>query len=254
MRKQKARSAPGGRVYRRSSSHVDERSFQVVVEESDLWITVRAAAPAHLPELALQRVRELRAQLKAWMLIEPDFAHSLEPVAVPVHAPEIVRRMCAATALMGVGPMAAVAGAVAALTAETLLPWSAECIVENGGDCMLHSTKDRLVGVLRAPSQGVELGLVLKAEDFPLSLCASSAVIGHSLSLGQGELAVVRGKDAFLADAAATALCNMLKKPEDLERATDFAASFADKGVDGVLLQCCGHIGIWGAMELAALE
>lgn len=252
-----SRAAPPSffRGYRRASAHAGERSFQVVVEESDLWITVGGVddnAPL-LEEIALGRVRELRARIRAWMLLDPAFAESLTPVAVPAHAHEIIRRMCAAAKVMGVGPMAAVAGAVAALTAEALLPWCRECIVENGGDSMLHSSRDRVVALLADPQGRATLGLRLPAEAFPVSLCASSGRFGHSLSFGNGDLAVVRSKDPFLADAAATAFCNMLKNPEDAGAVAEHASTFHSAGVDGVFLQCGESMGIWGDMELVAL-
>jgi ApbE superfamily uncharacterized protein (UPF0280 family) len=154
---------------------------------------------------------------------------------------------------MNVGPMATVAGAVAALVAGELIRFTPDCLVENGGDSMLHSTRERLVGLLSYPQDGVVIGLRLRPEDFPLSLCASSSFIGHSFSFGCGDLAVVRSRDAFVADAAATAFCNMLQGPNDAGRVAEYAADFAHAGVDGVFLQCCGQIGVWGNMELEAL-
>lgn len=240
------------RGYRPHAAREGESSFQVVLEESDLWITAgRAAVGApDLREASLAKVRELRGQIRAWTLLDPAFAESLAPVAVPGHAPEVVRRMADAARIMGVGPMAAVAGGIAALTAEALLPWCRECLVENGGDAMLHSTRERVVGLLADPEGKPSLGLRIPAEEFPLSLCASSARFGHSLSLGSGDLAVVRSRDAFLADAAATAFCNMLKSPRDAGMVAEYASSFADAGIDGVFLQCGENVGVWGAMEL----
>ena len=238
------------RFYRQLSSHAGERSFQLVVEQSDLWITLSEDCPGDTESLALRRVNEIRAQIRAWMLLNPEFGTSMLPVPVPLHAPEMIRRMSAASALVNVGPMATVAGAVAALVAEELVRFSPDCLVENGGDCMLHSTRERVVGLMPDPEGGVIIGLRLRPEDFPLSLCASSSSIGHSFSFGRGELAVVRARDAFVADAAATAFCNMLQEPDDVGRVAEYAAGFAHAGVDGVFLQCRGRIGIWGSMEL----
>lgn len=247
-------AAGSGRFYRRASPHADECSFQIVVEQSDLWITVgKNAHCAELRAIAFDRVQEVRARISAWIHLMPDFAASLTPVATPDHAPEVIRRMSRAAGIMGVGPMATVAGAVAMLTAEALLPYSPDCLVENGGDSMLHSTRDRIVALLPDPANTAVLGLRIPAADFPLSLCSSSATFGHSLSFGKGELAVVRARDAFLADAAATAFCNMLQEPEDAGRVAELAADYAAQGIDGVFVQCQGSIGIWGAMELVAL-
>ena len=244
---------PHERAYRRTSSHRDERSFQIVVEQTDLWVTVRADSPNLMETLALDSVNRLRGQIEAWMGLDPSFGPSLKPLPVPADGPEIIRRMCAAAAIMNVGPMACVAGGIAALTAKALLPYSPDCLVENGGDSMLHSTRERTVALLVEPGKKSELGLRFHAHDFPLSLCASSAKFGHSLSLGNGELAVVRSGDAFLADAAATAFCNMLQGPQDLEKTADRARELESEGIEGVFLQCSGRIAVWGNVELTAL-
>ncbi len=253
-RKDSIPSAPGfSRSYRRQSAHADEMSFQIVVEQTDLWITVRRAAGVDFAREALERVNFLRRQIRNWMLIDPAFGPSFSPLAVADHAPEIVRRMGEACARMGVGPMAAVAGAVASMTADHLLRFSSEVIVENGGDVMLHSTRDRVVALLPDPGQGAVLGLRISAGEFPVSVCSSSSTIGHSLSFGKGELAAVRARDAFLADAAATAFCNRLQKPEDVRRVLEEAAALPDAPIEGLFLQCGEAVGVWGNMELVAL-
>lgn len=248
--------AAGARWYRSPAAHEGESSFQVVISESDLWITVRRDCAAQAASLARELVLEARTRIAAWMQLDPAFGPSLIPHAVPDHAPKIVRRMARAGSIMGVGPMAAVAGAVAEHTARGLVALSPDCLVENGGDSMLFSTKERLVGLLSDPSGRALLGLRLEAGAFPLSICASSGRFGHSLSFGVGDLAVARAKDACLADAAATALCNRLRGPGDAAKCADYAASFKNAdlgGLEGVFLQCCGEIAIWGNMELVTL-
>lgn len=226
-----------------------ETVFQVVVEETDL----RVLALRHLAAPMLDEVTRLRGQLKAWIALHPEFRTSLVPVDVPDSAPDIVRRMAEAAARVGVGPFAAVAGAVAQAVAQAFVAQSSELIVENGGDIYMFSQKERVVGLLSDPSGGPGIGVLIAAEDFPVSLCASSATIGHSLSLGKGDLAVVRARDGSLADAAATALGNRLRAAEDIEAALAWAESLAGQGVEGAFVQCAGRIGLWGRMELAAL-
>jgi ApbE superfamily uncharacterized protein (UPF0280 family) len=224
----------------------NEHTFQVVVEETDLRVT--CAEDFSLPMLEL--VTELRGQLKAWIRLQPEFRTSLAPVSVPTNAPEIVRRMAAGAALAGVGPFAAVAGAVAHMVAESFAGRSPDLIVENGGDIYMYSRRERIVGLLPDP-EGELIGVRVLPADCPVSLCASSASIGPSLSLGNGDLAVVRAADGALADACATALCNMLREAKDVERAVRRAQSMQHMGVQGVFLQCAERIGLWGNMELA---
>ena len=228
-----------------------ERRFQVLVEESDLHITIpdNGCVDACI-SAASAEVRQLRGQLRNWIVLYPEFRSSLDPLPLPPAAPDIVRRMYAAAAVAGVGPFAAVAGAIAQMVAEDLTVRFAlgDVIVENGGDLYLFSSQDRVVGLLPEPASGVIIGVGFAARTFPLSLCASSGRIGPSLSFGRGELAVVRAKDAALADAAATAFGNMLRTAADVQRVVDRAT--VTPGIDGVFAQCDGSVGLWG-MELA---
>jgi ApbE superfamily uncharacterized protein (UPF0280 family) len=136
------------------------------------------------------------------------------------------------------------------MVAESFAGRSPDLIVENGGDIYIYSRRERFVGLLPDP-RGEPVRVRIAPEDCPVSLCASSAYIGHSLSLGKGDLAVVRATDGALADACATMLCNMLREAKDVERAARRAESMQKTGVQGVFLQCADRIGIWGKMELA---
>ena len=110
------------------------------------------------------------------------------------------------------------------------------------------------MGLLPDPESGVLIGLNVAASACPLALCASSATIGHSLSFGQGELVLVRSLDGALADALATALCNRLQGPGDVKAVVGYARRFVKHGLTGIFAQCGGAIGVWGDMELTAVE
>ncbi len=224
-----------------------EKSFQLVLDESDLYII----AEHNFASSMLTTLGKLRADIKSWLTLCPEFYTSLSPLPEPENAPEIIKRMYEGSKKAGVGPFAAVAGTISQMLAELHVHESPNIIVENGGDIYMYSQVPRIVAMLSDPSGGPSLGLQLKAEDFPLALCASSATIGHSLSLGNGELAVVRAKDAALADSVATALGNRLRGAKSVEVALDFAQSI--EGVDGVFVQCNESIGVWGKMELTHL-
>ncbi len=166
---------------------------------------------------------------------------------------ELIRRMYAGSELLGVGPMAAVAGAVAQGMAEAFVGRSPELLVENGGDIYIYSSRPRQIGLLPDPEKGVLIGLALPASVFPCSVCSSSATIGHSLSFGRGELATVVARDAAVADAAATAFCNRLRKAGDINRVLEQAKSLQKHGLTGVFLQCGGSMGLWGDFELSVM-
>jgi ApbE superfamily uncharacterized protein (UPF0280 family) len=232
-----------------------ETAFQIMSGETDLLIV----ADADYSQPALETVRILRGTLQSWILLYPEFASSLIPLQPPVplkKIPEIVRRMYMGSEHCAVGPMAAVAGITAEITARELAKKSSDIIVENGGDNFIFSTKERLIALLAEPESGVKIGTKIPAEDFPLSICSSSATVGHSLSLGHGDIVTVRGKCGATTDAAATRLCNMLKTAGDLQHVLDEAQRIAEKTelIDGIFAQCGEHIAAWGKMELTAIE
>ena len=236
------------RTYR-AAQQPDLVSFQIVIEETDLWV----AARRDLSEPMADLVRGLRGQIRAYAAVHPEFLTSLTPLEAEDRAPEIIRRMCRAGSLTGVGPMAAVAGTVAQMTAERFSAQSPDLLVENGGDTYLLSTRDRHIGILNMPGEDMRLCVPVRAEEFPCSFCASSATIGHSLSFGKADLVVTRSRDASLADAAATALANALTGAAAMNATLDLARSWEDIGLEGVFTQCEGKVGVWGKMELAVL-
>lgn len=246
------KTAYTARSYRAASSRENEKTFQALIEESDLWITCLRDTPADLPERVMRKLREIRATLKGWMRLKPEFGPSLVPVEVPENAPEIIRGMAQAGQRFNVGPMAAVAGAVAEALAREFMAESSEFLVENGGDIFMASSRERTVALLPDPENGISLGIRIDASLFPLAVCSSSSTIGHSLSFGCGELATVLAKDASLADAAATSLCNRLRGKGDVEKVMEIAGK--DPDILGVFAQCGQEVGLWGDIELVTLN
>ncbi len=220
-----------------------------MVAETDLWVL---AEHDYSRELSAY-VAGLRGELEAYIALFPDFQHSLVPVPVADNAPEIARRMACGAKLAGVGPFAAVAGVIAQLTAEAFAQRSPEIVVENGGDIYICGKRDRVVGLLPDPENEIVLGLALKGAALPMAVCSSSAKIGHSLSFGQGDLVTVLAPDGAFADAAATALCNMLQKPQDVSLVIEQAKTWRRHGLCGVFAQCGDKLGVWGDFELQAL-
>jgi len=227
-----------------------EIRFQVAVEQTDLLIV----AEVDLQDEIASFVSQVRGDIKTWIMFHPEFAESLVPVVVPDDAPEIIRAMAAAGQACDVGPMAAVAGAVAQAVGDHFVSQSPNILVENGGDTYLHSTRERVVALLSEPDSGASVGLRLEEGGFPTAVCASSGTIGHSLSLGTGDLVAVRASDGRLADAAATALCNMLQGEADMDRVLKRAREFSAHGLQGVFAQYDQKVAAWGDLELVALD
>ena len=224
-------------------------SFQTRYRETDLWI--RARRP--LEEEALAAVLNCRSQLEEYIAQHPGFLPSLVPLPEDPFAPPLVRRMLEASRAAGVGPMASVAGAIAQEVALSLKPQSPAILIENGGDCYLDLQEDIKVGIFAGPDSPFtgKLGLHFTADRSPLGICTSSGTIGHSLSFGKADAVTVVSQDAALADAAATALGNLVQTPRDVNKALDLALTIP--GVEGALIIIEDKIGLWGNLELVSL-
>jgi hypothetical protein len=177
----------------------------------------------------------------------------LKPLAVEDNAPAIVKEMAEAAAKVGVGPMAAVAGAIAERVGKELLPMSAEVIVENGGDIFLKISKERRIGIFAGKSVLTQkVAFVVQPGETPLGVCTSSGTVGHSLSFGKADAVVVFSPSTSLADAAATAICNIVQTASDIPQAIEFAQGV--KGLKGVAIIKGDKIGLWGQIKLASVE
>lgn len=233
------------RTYRHWIEGKDLIPFEVTVKETDLYI--RAAA--NLQRKAHRLVLKYRYQLEGYIKRHPAFLTSLEPLPVPEYAPAIVKQMAETAQKAGVGPMAAVAGAIAEYVGRELLDFSPEIIMENGGDIYLKILHKRTVGIYAgdSPLTG-KIGLDIDARDTPLGICTSSGTVGHSLSYGKADAVVVLSASAALADAAATAIGNRVKQSGDIDAAIEFGRSI--DGLKGIVIVVGKSVGAWGDVKL----
>jgi hypothetical protein len=193
------------------------------------------AEEAFIP-IADQEIRCQREALEAYVHDHPDFLHALNPIPIDKDAPEIIRRMAEAAALVGVGPMAAVAGAISEFALRAMIrAGSKHAIVANGGDIAMLLDNPAIVGIFTGPARIRNLGLKFMPDPRIIGICTSSGTVGHSLSFGYADAAIVISRDVCLADAAATALGNAakIKEPSSLEQAIDTAWV---PGIEGMLL------------------
>lgn len=237
------------RFYRFWSKDTDLVSFKVVVKETDLYIR----AQRNLRKKALDAVLKQRALLEGYIERHPDFLKALTPFPVGSDAPQIVREMSEAATKVGVGPMAAVAGAIAEVVGKELLNFSSEVIVENGGDIFLRLKKKRRVGIYsgNSPLSG-KLALEIGPKDTPLGVCTSSGTVGHSLSFGKADAAIVLSPCASLADAAATAVGNLVQTADDMPRAIEFVRGV--EGITGIAIIVGDKMAAWGKVNLVPME
>jgi len=237
------------RFYRNRMKAEDLEYFQVLEFETDLFLGVDGSAMnSILPQMVCNNVRQLRQSIVRYNENHPDFISGLIPLALDKHAIPIVRDMLEAGKKTEVGPMAAVAGAVSKYVGQILAPFSKEIIVENGGDLLIKTQKIRRVALYTGNPEFTDIGLMIKPRENPLGVCTSSGTMGHSLSFGKADTVTVISEDIPLADAAATALGNRIKTPEDIVRGLDWIKTIP--GILGALIIIEDQLGAWGEIEL----
>lgn len=235
----------GTRAYQDWIDVHDLRAFRVAVQETKLLIL----ASEDLREYATQQVQEARRQIETYIAEHPEFQASFEPIAVDPQAPEMVQKMASAAQVAGVGPFAAVAGAVAEHVGQALLAYSDDVIVENGGDVFVAGQRDRTFGLYagQSPLTG-KLGLRITAAQMPCGVCTSSGSVGPSVSYGRADAATVIAASTILADACATALGNLVTRADDVAMGINVVKKFP--GIAGAVVIVERHVGAWGDVEL----
>ncbi len=226
--------------------------FLVKYKETDLCIGINRKCwhPA-IPGYARRFVHDLRMEMDNWILRNPGYAHSLLPYAVGPEAPAIFQEMSAAAQKSGIGPMSAVAGAVAQKTGKALQAKFdlTEVMIENGGDIYADIAEDMDIAVFAgdSPLSG-KTGLHLEAGQSPLGICTSSGTVGPSLSFGKADAVMVICKDTLLADSYATAFANLIQTAEDIPACIEKARACND--ILAAIAIKDDKIGICGQFEL----
>lgn len=224
-------------------------TFEVVIEETDLLVMATKDLTNEVTKLVLK----IRGELKKYIETDPYFKETLIPYQISHNAPKIVKEMAKAASVVGVGPMAAVAGAIAEYIGQGLLKYSKEVIVENGGDIFIKSLKKRNIAIYAGTSPlSNKIAIQIKPKDTPLGICTSSGTVGHSLSFGKADAAVAIAISTSLADAAATQIGNLVNTHKDIEPAIEWAKTI--HGLLAVIIIKDDKMGIWGDVKIEVVS
>lgn len=194
--------------------------------------------------VAREAMLRARADLESYISSDPFFQVTYEPVSVPADAPLVVRRMADAGRDAGVGPMAAVAAAIAWAGAEAMRENGASFgLVDNGGDIAVFSDRTLRIGIHAgsAPSSD-RYAFLLPPQEEIYGICTSSATVGPSVSFGICDAVVCFSRNPAAADAWATSLCNRIT-PEMFP-----APIPPSSALDGVYAVAGDWTGSWGAL------
>jgi ApbE superfamily uncharacterized protein (UPF0280 family) len=218
----------------------------VSYKESDLFIL----AAGDVQDEAMGFLIDARNDLEDYIKKDEKFLTTLEPHEPLLNCPLLVKEMASAASLFGVGPMAAVAGAVSDYVGGRLARKRGEIIVENGGDiyaCLRRSVVFSLYAGPSSPFTG-KIKFSLNLNGGSKGICTSSGTVGHSYSEGLADAVCVVCDTAALADAAATSLCNQVKNKNDVDRVIEIAQSY--DLIRAVLIAIEDRLGIWGEIEI----
>jgi ApbE superfamily uncharacterized protein (UPF0280 family) len=197
-------------------------------------------------QTAIESIKRNRQQLELYVRANPKFLFTLKPIAAP-EKPLVAKLMAVAAQKASVGPMAAVAGALADLAVKDMKREGCEvAVVEDGGEISAVSNRSIDVAVA-AGEEPLSKRFGFRLTEFPIGIATSSGRFSHALSFGDAEAVVVFCKDAILADAAATAVGNVVKG-EDAQVGIRVGINrgLSIDGVEGVFILFKGQVGTAG--------
>ena len=200
-----------------------------------------------------------RKELENYVLKDKQFLKSFSPVNVKTDL-RIINIMAEVAWVCDVGPMAAVAGALADLILAAMKKQNETgnnefipakiALVENGGEIMIDSIKSMKIALFAGDNElNLNLGFLIEKKDSPIGIGTSSATVGHAFSFGQADAVTVFARNAALADAAATRVANNVKG-EDIEASIKKGLDIADDldGVRGAFISRENKVGQTGKL------
>ncbi|MCW4023843.1 MAG: UPF0280 family protein [Candidatus Bathyarchaeota archaeon] len=196
-------------------------------------------------DIAKESIKRNYQELENYVKSHPKFQHTLKPLPIP-KAPLVARLMAQAAQKADVGPMAAVAGVIADLAVHDMI--QAGCgvaVVEDGGEISAQSNIPVDVAVAMG-NEPLSRRFGFRLTEFPFGLATSSGRFSHALSFGDAEAAIIFCKDAGLADAAATAVGNVVKGDVATAIKAGIEWALAIEGVEGVMIIFQGQVGTAG--------
>jgi len=197
-------------------------------------------------QVAVESIKRNRQELEIYVRANPKFFYTLTPIPAP-EKPLVAKLMALATEKAGVGPMAAVAGVIADLAVNDMTREGCEvAVVEDGGEISAISNTSVDVAV-SAGDEPLSKRFGFRLTEFPIGVATSSGRFSHAFSFGDAEAATVFCKNASLADAAATAVGNVVKG-ENAQAAIKVGINkgLSIEGVEGVLIIYKGQVGTGG--------
>lgn len=207
-------------------------------------VTIIAENDVHI-ESAKKEIQKCRNEIEQFIRKDRFFRITFEPYRCSKDEPEIIRKMCKSSEKLNVGPMSTVAGVIAEQAVKAMISKGAQyAIVDNGGDIALFSYKTVNVGIYKGKQSAGHFAFQVLPKNEIIGICTSSGNIGHSLSFGNADAVTVISHDISLADAAATALGNLVNTEKDIKGAFKVLENIGE--IIGAMVIIDNKIGLWG--------
>ncbi|MEM2088876.1 MAG: hypothetical protein QXF52_09460 [Thermoproteota archaeon] len=220
--------------------------LRTTYREADLLI---ASENMSILNKGLSKFVEEREVTQTYVDKHPEFVYSLEPLEQEENnVPPAIAASIESSRRAGVGPMAALPGALADITLEAMLNADARiAIVENGGEIAMKMNREAIIGVYTGKE--LSLGLILDCSQGTVGVSTSSSSVSHALSLGDADAAVTVAENAALADAVSTRVANIVESEyrDSFEKAVKLALSI--RGVKGCVIYSSGLLSFGGSVK-----
>jgi hypothetical protein len=202
-------------------------------------------------DVAFKSIIRNREAFETYIKNHRAFELALDPLTVDFDAPRVAQLAAGAAEIAGVGPMAAIPGALAELAVEAMLSTKSTVnLVENGGEISGASISPITVGIYAGESAfSGRVGFHLSPLDFPIGIATSSATVSHAINFGFADAAVIVADTASVADAVAKAASNAVQG-DDIEASVQSGLETVEKigHVRGALIIRGSHIGRLGKL------
>lgn len=203
--------------------------------------TILVQEEEYIP-IACDALLSARQEVERECLRSPLFRTSLVPY-FPKSPSLVVEKMVQSAEYASVGPMAAVAGAIAEAGVIAVKDaGGTTCVIDNGGDIALFSDHEIIVGIHAGESViSNRYAFRVPASKNIIGVCTSSATVGPSISFGIADAVTVFSKSPSLADAWATAICNEIRT--DDQRVIE---KIDPQNIDGIMAVIGEWVYTWG--------
>jgi uncharacterized protein len=219
--------------------------FEVPVQD----VVLRISGPREeLYEQARASGMHFWEQIQSYAIRNPAFRTSKGPLAVPEDVPEIIRRMAEEAASASVGPMFTFQGALTEYVGRAIARSRDEVLVASGGDYFVVPKRRARLHVYPSLGGDGDLSVVVKPELGPQGVFTTAGRALLPAHTGDG--VVVVATSCILADAAGAGTLAILSRPKSFRMALAYLRGLP--GVHGGMIVRGRHIGVAGALELAA--